>query len=94
MGRVKLDRSKAQVVVRRAGLENLQEYGRKVLRNCQEECPVQTGRLLRSHRLVRVSWREVRIEATAPYSLAVFDGKQGRRPNRWLLRGLDRSRIG
>jgi len=96
MGRVTIHRSKAQAMVRRAGFENLMEEGRTLLRYSQEECPVKTGNLLRSHRLVRVSWREVRIEATAGYARRVYDGDGpggGRRPNRWFQRAIDRARL-
>jgi hypothetical protein len=97
MGRLTLDRGKAEVLIRRVGTENLMEEGRRVMRYCQEESPVLTGELLASHRVVRVSWRAVRVIATAPYARRVFDGdgpNGRRRPNRWLTRGMDRARVG
>jgi hypothetical protein len=96
MGRVKVDRSKAQALVRRAGLENLREEGRKLLKLCQDECPVQTGFLRASHRMEGAGVFEVRIVAHARYARNVYDGDGPggrRRPNRWFQRAIDRARI-
>jgi hypothetical protein len=93
MGGVKVDRRKAEVLVGRVGGRALDEKAQDLLRLSQEECPVQSGRLLRSHHIVRGIAGGRRIVAGAPYARAVFDGAQGRRPNRWFLRAIDRARI-
>lgn len=96
MGRVDVNRGQAAVAIRNVSRDQFEQVGRHLLRLCQEECPVITGRLLSSHRIERISDEELHIVATAPYSLYVFDGDgpgRGRRPNRWMLRAIDRARI-
>ena len=94
MGRVKVDRSKAEVLIRRRAVENLDAQAERLLGYCQEEVPVKTGFLRASHRIVRVNFHTRRIVATAPYAREVYDGRgpQGsRRPNRWFQRAIDRA---
>ena len=93
MGKVQINTSKARAVVQAETQGELEDAAQSILRLAQEECPVQTGRLLASHRVDKVSEEHMRISANTPYARDVFDGAQGRIPNRWLLRAIDRARM-
>jgi hypothetical protein len=93
MGKVEINNSKTRAIVRVLTRDQLDEAAESVLRLAQEECPVQTGKLLASHRIEKPSEDKRIISANTFYARDVFDGAQGRRPNRWLTRAADRARL-
>ena len=96
MGKVAVNRGQARAMVQLETRDQLVGVGRTLMDLCKDECPVRTGHLRGSHHLERVSDEEIHIVAEAPYSLHVFDGDGpggARRPNRWMLRAIDRARV-
>lgn len=93
MGGVKINNSKTRAVVRVATRDQLDQTAEDLKRLCQEECPVQTGTLLASHRIERAGEDKRLISANTFYARWVFDGAKGRRRNPWMLRALDRARL-
>ena len=96
MGRINIDESELRGRVFATAAGELDRVADDLKTACQQECPVQTGRLLRSHKVVRVSPEFAVVLADTPYARNVFDGEGPngpRRPNRWMLRGIDRMRL-
>lgn len=96
MGKVEINQSKARAVVQVVTRRELGETAERIYKNALIEVPVKTGRLRASHRIERVSEDELRVSANTPYASKVFDGEGpggSRRPNRWLTRAADRSRV-
>jgi hypothetical protein len=97
MGRVNISFSKSQAeTVFGPGIDRVTKARAKEIKEaCQEECPVKTGRLRREHKIQKISFRNYRILADTSYASHVFDGdgpEGKRKPNRWLIRGVDRVR--
>ncbi len=61
---------------------------RDLLVAAQRECPVRTGRLRASHRLVSADKLKVQLIVTAPYAPYVHDGTSRQRANPWLYRAF------
>ncbi len=95
MSKVSVDVTKLRAIVSVKAERELERQAEILKRLCQEECPVQTGRLLASHKVEDSGLGRRSVVADTPYARNVFDGEGpngARRPNRWMLRGIDRMR--
>ena len=93
MARVEINRSRIRALVNISSREELDEAAKTLLRLCKEESPEVTGDLIRSHEIEKPTPDRRIISANMPYARSVFDGDQERKPNRWMLRAIDRSRL-
>jgi hypothetical protein len=96
VGKVEIDTAKFGGRIFASARKQQEQAAEDLKRACQEECPVQSGNLLRNHKVIRITDERMIVLADTSYAQHVFDGdgpNGPRRPNRWMTRGIDRVRL-